>query len=72
MSSHKLNDLSRAVIPFSKIVGSPKPVDIYSGNEHIPFRERDPEYKVILKQEFANYFNVEFKVFKSVTRFPSF
>jgi len=68
----KLNDLSKAVIPFSKIVGSSKSIDIYSGNEHIPFKERDPEYKIILRQEFANNFTFKFKVIKSVVKFPSF
>ncbi|NVM34254.1 MAG: hypothetical protein HWN81_01580 [Candidatus Lokiarchaeota archaeon] len=48
-------NLSKAVIPFSKIIGSPKTTDVYSGNENIPFKERDPEYKMILRQEFSNY-----------------
>ena len=45
-------NLSRIIIPFSRIFNSYKPVDIYSGTERIPFRERDLEYKLILKQEF--------------------
>ena len=48
-------NISKAVIPFSKIIGSSKPIDVYSGNEIIPFKERDPEYKMILRQEFSNY-----------------
>ena len=48
-------NISKAIIPFSKIIGSSKPIDIYSGNEIIPFNERDPEYKMILRQEFSNY-----------------
>ncbi len=48
-------NISKAIIPFSKIIGSSKPIDIYSGNEIIPFKERDPEYKMILRQEFSNY-----------------
>lgn len=47
-------EISQVVIPFSKICKSYKPIDIYSGNEKIPFKERDPEYKMILRQEFAN------------------
>ncbi|UCD02214.1 MAG: hypothetical protein JSV23_04130 [Promethearchaeota archaeon] len=65
-------DISQIVIPFSKMFGSYKISDIYSGKEKIPFKERDPEYKTILRQEFANSFNVEFKVFRSVVKFPSF
>ncbi|MFW9897273.1 MAG: hypothetical protein ACFFD7_15830 [Candidatus Thorarchaeota archaeon] len=65
-------DISRIVIPFSKIFKSNKQIDVYSGKEKIPFQERDREYKMILKQEFANNFNVEFKVYKSVITFPSF
>ena len=49
-------NLSKVVIPFSKMFQSYKPIDIYSGNEKIPFRERDPEYKVILRQEFSDIF----------------
>jgi len=48
-------NLSRIITPFSKIFSSYKPIDIYSGTERIPFKERDPEYKMILRQEFANY-----------------
>ncbi len=48
-------NISKAVIPFSKIIGSSKPIDIYSGNEIIPFKERDPDYKMIFRQEFSNY-----------------
>jgi hypothetical protein len=65
-------DISQIIIPFSKMIGSYKLSDIYSGTEKMPFKERDPEYKTILRQEFANSFNVEFKVFRSVIKFPSF
>ncbi len=65
-------DFSKIVIPFSKVIGSSKPRDIYSGKEKISFKERDPEYKMILRQEFVNTLNVEFKIFKSVVKFPSF
>ncbi len=49
------SDISRIIIPFSTVFKSYKPIDIYSGTEKIPFRERDLEYKLILKQEFASY-----------------
>ncbi len=47
-------NISRIIIPFSKIYPSHKPIDIYSGSEKIPFKERDLEYRMLLKQEFAN------------------
>ncbi|MFX1302062.1 MAG: hypothetical protein ACFFBV_09150 [Promethearchaeota archaeon] len=65
-------DLSTIIIPFSKIFKGKKQSDIYSGTERIPFKERDPEYKMILRQEFANTLKVEFKIFKPVVKFPSF
>jgi len=46
-------DISQLVIPFSKVFRSYKPKDIYSGNENIPFKEREPEYKMLLRQEFS-------------------
>jgi len=48
-------DISQLVIPFSKMFKSYKQKDIYSGGEKIPFKERDPEFKTILKHEFANF-----------------
>ena len=42
-------NISRIITPFSKIFNSYKPIDIYSGSEKIPFKERDPEYKMILR-----------------------
>ena len=66
MSSGKLNnpnfhedisevhfDISEIVIPFSRLSGKFNISDIYSGSEKIPFKERNPEYKMILKQEFS-------------------
>ncbi len=65
-------DVSEIVIPFSRLFRKYESTDIYSGSEKIPFKERDPEYKMILRQEFANTFNVEFRVFRPVVKFPSF
>ena len=45
--------ISKAIIPFSKMFQSHKPIDVYCGKEKIPFRERDPDYKMILRQEFT-------------------
>jgi len=47
-------NLSRIITPFSKIFSSYKPIDIYSGTERIPFKERDPEFKMIFRQEFSD------------------
>lgn len=45
-------NISQIIIPFSNICKSFETGDIYNGNEKIPFKERDPDYKQILKQEF--------------------
>jgi len=47
-------DYSKIIIPFSKVFKSYKPRDIYSGNKKIPFKEKNPEFRMILKQEFSN------------------
>ncbi len=48
-------NISELVIPFSQLFKKYKSMEIYSGNERIPFRERDPEYKMILQQEFIEF-----------------
>lgn len=63
-------DISQLVIPFSKLNRNYKIPDIYSGKEKIPFVDRDPDYKRILKQEFIKTFN-EFKIYRPVVTFPS-
>jgi len=65
-------DISKIVIPFSSLFQKDETTDIYSGTEKIPFKARNPDYKMILRQEFANTLKVEFKVFKSVIKFPTF
>ncbi len=50
--SESFVDISRIIIPFSMIFKSYKTRDIYSGTEKITFKERDPEYNIILRQEF--------------------
>jgi len=52
-------DYSELVIPFSQIYKTYKPIDVYSGKEKIPFSQRDPEYRMILRQEFASYIKVD-------------
>ena len=45
--------ISNAIIPYSKVIKLSNASDIYSGEEKIPFHERNPEYVSILRQEFA-------------------
>lgn len=47
-------ELSKIVIPFSKIFKTDNLVFIYSGSEKIPFIERENDYKMIMTQEFSN------------------
>ncbi len=47
--------LSDCVIPFSKLFKNYKSIDIYSGTEAMPFKDRDPDFKMILRQEFQNF-----------------
>ncbi|MFW9970904.1 MAG: hypothetical protein ACFFDF_11965 [Candidatus Odinarchaeota archaeon] len=44
--------ISKIVIPFSRLFKKYDSADIYSGTEKIPFKERDPEFRNILQQEF--------------------
>jgi len=46
--------LSKMVIPFSEVMGASSTPDVYLGHEKIPFEQRDPAYKSIMKQEFCN------------------
>ncbi|KKK44542.1 hypothetical protein LCGC14_0635400 [marine sediment metagenome] len=54
-TKEKSYDISDLVIPFGKIFKKTKQVDIYSGNENIPFKERETEFKMILRQEFSEF-----------------
>lgn len=46
--------LSKILIPFSEVMGNSNVPDVYAGYEKIPFEKRDPLYKTIMRQEFAN------------------
>lgn len=46
--------LSKIVVPFSKFEKVSSAPDLYSGGEKIPFEARDPLYKSVMRQEFAN------------------
>ena len=43
-----------SIIPFSKLIKNQRSLDIYSGEEKIPFEMRDPLFKSILRKEFSN------------------
>ncbi|MFX0058449.1 MAG: hypothetical protein ACFE85_10965 [Candidatus Hodarchaeota archaeon] len=44
--------ISEMVIPFSSIMESKSCPDIYEGYEKIPFQQRHPIYKAMMKLEF--------------------
>ena len=46
--------LSRIIIPFSEVLKASNAPDIYFGCEKIPFEKRNPTYKSIMRQEFAD------------------
>jgi hypothetical protein len=46
--------LSKIIIPFSEVLKASNVPDIYVGYEKIPFEKRDPMYKSIMRQEFAD------------------
>jgi len=50
--SEHLFDISSIIIPFSTFIKKELPSDIYSENDRIPFKNRDPEFKMIIIQEF--------------------
>ncbi len=61
MSSGKSNpskkneyDISEAIITYSHIYKKSINNDIYSGNEQIPFRNRHPIFKSLLRIEFED------------------
>ena len=46
--------LSKIVVPFSELAKKVSAPDVYSGCENIPFENRDPLYKSVIRQEFAD------------------
>ncbi|MFX1410054.1 MAG: hypothetical protein ACFFA6_06860 [Promethearchaeota archaeon] len=46
--------LSNCVVSFSSLPKNKQTSWIYFGNEKIPFKERHPEFKVLLRNEFAD------------------
>lgn len=44
----------RLFVPFSKLIKNRNSTDIYTGEESIPFENRDPLFKSILRKEFSN------------------
>ena len=46
-------NIAEIIIPFSEFGETKHTPDLYEGTEKIPFSDRDPEYKNILKDEFT-------------------
>ena len=46
--------ISKIIVPFSEVLKTSSIPDIYFGYEKIPFEKRDPFYKSIMRQEFAD------------------
>ncbi len=46
--------INQVSIPLSRLIKNQRTVDIYTGEEKIPFDKRDPLYKTILRKEFSN------------------
>ena len=45
-------ELSRIIIPLSDFFIKREKTDIYTGQENLPFNQKDPEYRNILLSEF--------------------
>ncbi len=61
--------LSKAIIPFSEILGASNTPYVYMGHEKIPFEKRDPAYKTLMKQEFCDAlrsFRIQHKALHSI------
>ena len=61
--------LSKMVIPFSEALGVSSTPDVYSRDERIPFEQRDPVYKSMMKQEFYDVmrsFKIQHKALHSM------
>ncbi|MFW9782524.1 MAG: hypothetical protein ACFFFB_09605 [Candidatus Heimdallarchaeota archaeon] len=46
--------LSKTLIPFSKLFDKKRDPDIYTGQEIIPFREKHPIFKALMRIEFED------------------
>ena len=46
------SNLSDIVVSFKELFNHIKTIDIYSGNENIPFLEKDEEFQKLLLSEF--------------------
>ncbi|NVM43833.1 MAG: hypothetical protein HWN79_02860 [Candidatus Lokiarchaeota archaeon] len=46
--------ISKIIVPFSEVLKASRAPDIYIGYEKIPFKNRDPIYKSIMRQEFSD------------------
>ena len=46
------SNLSDIVVSFKELFSHAKTIDIYPGNENIPFKEKDEEFQRLLLSEF--------------------
>lgn len=46
--------ISEAILPFSEVIRKIKSPDIYTGKEKIPFNERHPNFKSLMRIEFED------------------
>ena len=53
VSPELYSSCSSYVIPFSKMFERKESQYIYFGNEKIPFKEMNPEFKTVLRREFS-------------------
>ncbi|NHJ21263.1 MAG: hypothetical protein EAX91_09985 [Candidatus Lokiarchaeota archaeon] len=44
--------LSEIVISFKKLINQISPIDVYNGEENIPFSKKEAEFRKVLKSEF--------------------
>ena len=49
--------LSKMLVPFSEMVVDSKVSDVYVGHEKIPFEQRNPVYKSMMRKEFEGEVN---------------
>lgn len=54
VNSNTVFKISKAVIPFSDVFNKKSKNDIYSGNESIPFRNKNPIFRSLMRIEFED------------------
>ena len=49
--------LSKMIVTLTEVIGASRLPDVYVGYEKIPFEQRDPVYKNIMREEFKGVKN---------------